>query len=109
MRDLPLVLQLETTVSATKIVQPHGQPAHPAVIAQGLRKGQGLAHLALIAQATRAIMPLHHTRVDVRIAQQGQDVLAPRFAIEGTDFDPLDPPPLIVFFHLTIGQALRPA
>lgn len=36
-------------------------------------------------------------------------MLQPGFAIEGTHFDPLDPAFLIVFFHLPIGQALRPA
>lgn len=93
----------------TNVIQPHGEPAHPAVIARCFRKSQGLTHLVLIAQATRAVMPLHHTRVDVLIAQQGQNALEPRFVIEGAHFDPLDPTSLIVFFYLTIGQALRPA
>jgi hypothetical protein len=30
-------------------------------------------------------------------------------AIEGSDFDPLDPPALILFFHLAIGQSWWPA
>ena len=46
-------------------------------------------------------MPLHHARVDVLIAQQGQDVLEPCFALEGTHVDPLDSTSLRVFFHLT--------
>jgi len=47
--------------------------------------------------------------VDTLIAQQGQDGLGPGFAIEGADFDSLDPPSFIIFFHLSIGQALGPA
>jgi hypothetical protein len=36
-------------------------------------------------------MTLYHTGVDMPVAQHGQDVLEPRFAIEGPHFDPLDP------------------
>ena len=62
---------LEAAMPLTKVIQPYGEPAHPAVRARGFRKGQSLAHLALIAQATRAVMTLHDTRVDVLIAQEG--------------------------------------
>ena len=74
---------------------------HPAVRAQRFRTGQGLAHHVLMAPATRALMPLHHTRVDGRIAQQGQDVRAPCFAIAGPH---IAPPPLRRFFHLPRGN-----
>src|SRR5215472_2694682 len=96
-------------MAPTEVIQSHGEPAHPAVIPWGFREGQGLAHLALIAQATGAVMTPHHTGVDMPVAQQGQDVLEPRFTIEGTHFNPLNPSLLIVLFHLPIGQALRPA
>jgi len=36
-------------------------------------------------------------------------MLQTRFAIEGADFDPLNPTPFIVFFHLPRGAALGPA
>ena len=32
-----------------------------------------------------------------------------RFAIEDPDFDPLNPTPFLLFFHLPIGQSLGPA
>jgi len=96
-------------MAPTKVIQSHREPAHPAVIPWGFREGEGLAPLALIAQTTRAVMAFHHAGIDMPVAQQGQDVLEPRFAIESTHFDPLDPPLLIVFFHLPLGQALWPA
>lgn len=92
-----------------KVLEPHREPAHPAVGARCVRKGQRLAHLALVAQATRAVLPLPHTRVHGGIAQHGQDVLAPRFAIEGAPCNPLDPAPLILFLSLPLGHPLRPA
>jgi hypothetical protein len=36
-------------------------------------------------------------------------VFQPGFVIKHADFDPLDPPPFILFFHLPIGSALGPA
>src|SRR5262245_44217751 len=54
-------------------------------------------------------MTLHHTGVDMPVAQQAQDVLEPRFTIEGPHCNPLHPSLLIRLFHLPIGQALRPA
>ena len=40
---------------------------------------------------------------------QGQHVLQPRFALEASDCDPLNPTPFLLFFHLPIGQAVGPA
>src|SRR6185503_5131959 len=79
------------------------------MIARDFGEDQGLTHLPLVAQATRAIMPFDDTGIHLLIAQQGQHMLYTSFAIEGSDFTPLDPTPFIVFFHLPIGQALGPA
>src|SRR5215469_7654951 len=96
-------------MAPTAVIQSHGEPAHPAVIPWGLRDGPSLAHLALIAQATGAVMTLHHPGVDLPRAQPGQDGLAPRFPIEGTHCKPLHPSLLIGLFPLPIGPAVRPA
>src|SRR5215510_3199127 len=64
MRDIRLVLDLQAPMPLTKVVQPYREPTHPAVIPRHFGKDQRLTHLALIAQATGPIMPLHHTRVN---------------------------------------------
>ena len=63
MRDRRLVPALQAAVSTTEIVEPYREPTHPAVIPRRFGKGQGLPDLALIAQATRPVMTLDHTRV----------------------------------------------
>ena len=55
------------------------------------------------------MMALPHPRIDRLLAPQGQDRLAPRFALEGTHGAPLDPPLLRVFLHLPIGPPWGPA
>jgi hypothetical protein len=54
------------------------------------------------------MMPFDDAGIHLLITQQGQDVLQAGFAIQSSNFDPLDPMPFIVFFHLPIGQALGP-
>src|SRR5919202_3255465 len=93
----------------TKVIEPHREPTHPAVIPRHFGEGQRLPHLPLIPQATSPIMPFDDAGINLLIAQQGQHMFQPRFAIEHADFDPLNPTPFIVFFHLPIGQALGPA
>jgi hypothetical protein len=39
----------------TKVIERYGEPTHPSVRPMRLGKGQGLAHLTLIAQATRTM------------------------------------------------------
>jgi hypothetical protein len=51
----------------TKVLQSHGEPTPPAVLPWGLRASERLAHLPLLAQATRAVMPLHHAGGDALI------------------------------------------
>ena len=63
MVDLGLLLALHAAVSVTEIVQPHREPAPPAVIPRHFGKRQGLAYLALIAEATGAVMALAPTLV----------------------------------------------
>jgi len=63
MRDLRLVLDLQAPLPVTEVVQPYREPTHPAVIPRRFGKGQGLMHIAVIAQANGPIMPLHHARV----------------------------------------------
>jgi hypothetical protein len=48
-------------------------------------------------------MPFDDTGIALLRAQQCQDVFQPGLAIEGADVHPLDPLPLIVFFHRPIG------
>lgn len=67
-----LVFDSQTAMGSAKVVLHHREPTHPAVIAARLGKGQGLSHLALIVQATRSIVTLHHTRIDLVIAKQRQ-------------------------------------
>ena len=69
MRYLARLLDLQTAVSPTEIVEPDREPTHPAVIPRRFGKSQRLTHLALIAQATGAVMPLHHTGVNDVVAE----------------------------------------
>lgn len=93
----------------TKVVQPHREPTHPPVIPWHFGEGQRLADLPLIPQATGPVMPFDDAGMNLFVAQQGQHVFQPRFAIEDPDFDPLNPTPFLLFFHLPIGQSLGPA
>src|SRR5688572_20276731 len=58
MRNLRLVLDLQTAMGVTEIVQSYREPTHPAVIPRRFGKSQRLTPLALIAQATGAILPV---------------------------------------------------
>ena len=69
MMHLRVLLEGPAPRRAAKIVESYGEPTHPLVIATCLRKGQGLAHLALIPQAAGTIMTLHPTRMNLFIAQ----------------------------------------
>ena len=68
MSDLRLVLDFHAPMSVAEIVQPHREPTPPAVIPRCFGKGQGLTHLALIAQATGSVMTLYRTRVHSLVA-----------------------------------------
>src|SRR5262245_11063019 len=109
MRDLPRGLDLQATVSATEIVQPHREPTHPAVVPRRFGNGQGLPGLALIAHATGPVVTLYHTRVDDVIAEEIQDMLEVGFAMHDPYLSAFNATPFIVFFALPIGSALGPA
>jgi hypothetical protein len=79
MRDMPLVLDLQTTMSVAEIIQPHREPTHPAVIPRCFGKGERLAHLALITQATGPVMTLHRTRMNDCVAYNGSSPLKRRY------------------------------
>ena len=51
-------------------------------------------------------MPSDDTGIHWLIAEQGQHVFHPGFAIEDGSFDSLEHMPFIVFFHLPIGESL---
>src|SRR5262245_31257628 len=91
-----------------EVVQPHREPAHPAVVPARCGKGQGLPDLALVPQATGPIMPFDDTRVNDFVPEEGQDMLQMRLAMHRSHLHPLDPTALVDFLHLSIGQALRP-
>src|SRR5215831_4066606 len=109
MSNIPLVSDLQATVSVTEIVPPHREPAHPAVIARRCGTGQRLPDLALMAQAAGPMMPLHHTRVDDVVPEEIQAVLQASFAMHDAHRYSFHPTPFILFFDLPIGQPLRPA
>src|SRR5262245_12042446 len=109
LRDMPLVLDLQTAMSVAAIVQPHREPTHPAVIPRRFGKGERLAHLALITQATGPVMTLHRTRIDDCGAEKIQDMLQTGFPMHDPHLYPLNPPPFILFLHLSIGPSLGPA
>ena len=50
------LMDFHAPMSVAEIVQPHREPTPPAVIPRCFGKGQGLTHLALIAQATGSVM-----------------------------------------------------
>ena len=93
----------------TKVVQPHREPTHPPVIPWYFGKGQRLPNLPLIPQATGPVMPFDDAGIDRLIAQQRQHVFHSGFAIKDAAFDPRNPTSFLLFFHLAVGQALRPA
>ena len=104
MMDPRLLLDLQAPMPPAKIVQRHRQPTHLAVRASCFGKGEGLADLAPVAQATRAVLPLHDPRVDMLIPQQVQHMIEARFPPDHPHVDPRDLAPFIAFFHLAIGQ-----
>jgi hypothetical protein len=92
----------------TDIVQSHGEPTHPAGIAGRFGKGQGLAHLAAVAPATRAMMPLHDTCIDLLIPESVQHLVETGCAPHRPHIDPYDPTAFVDFVHVPIRPALRP-
>ena len=67
MGHLVCLIDFQTAVKPTEIVEAHRQPTHPAVIAPGFRKRQGLADFTLVTEPTGAVVTLYHTRVDLRV------------------------------------------
>ena len=62
-------------MGSAEVILYHGEPTHPAVIAACLGKRQRLSPRALIVEAARPIMTLHHTRIDLLVAKQRQHML----------------------------------
>ena len=96
-------------MSATQVLQPHGEPTPPPRKARDGGAGQGLAHLPFVAQATRPLLPFHAPGLHRLGAQPSHHMFQPGCASEGADCHPCEPPPCIVFFHLPLGQAVGPA
>ena len=69
MDHLAVLLDPQTAMRLTEVVEPHREPTHPAVIPLRFGKGQRLAHLPLVPQATGSVMPFDDTRIDLLIAQ----------------------------------------
>jgi hypothetical protein len=109
MLHLPLLDTFSAALPPTTVVQPHREPTPPPGIPWHFGAGQRLPDLPLIPPATGPGMPFDDAGMHLRIPQQGQPVLQPRFPREAPDFDPLHPTPRIVFFHLPRGQSLGPA
>src|SRR5687768_8916287 len=106
---LACLLDFQTAVRPTEIVESHREPTHPAVIAMRFGKGQRLAHLALVAQATGAIVTFHHTGIDLLVAQEIEHMGKPGFAMHRSHLNSCNPSAFIVFLDLAIRQALPPA
>jgi hypothetical protein len=68
-----------------EVIERYGEPTHPLVIPPRFGKGEGFAHLPLIAQATRAVMSFHDTRVDLFIPEQVQHMVETRFPPDHLD------------------------
>ena len=68
MRDLLPLFNLQAAMRPAKVVERYRQPTHPPVISVGFGKGERLAYLALIAQATGPIVTFHDTRIDLLLA-----------------------------------------
>jgi len=96
-------------MSAAEVLQPHRAPTHPAVRAHRCGQGQGLTRFPLMVQATGPVMPLPHPRLDDFGTEERQDVCSTGCAMHPPPLHPLDAPPLLVFFSLSIGPALGPA
>ena len=100
--SLRILSLLEAAMPSAKVIEPPREPTHPPGIPVRFGEGQGLPDLPLIPSATGPVMPFDDTGIHLLIAQQVPHVFEAGFAIEGTDLDPLDPPPLILFVHLPI-------
>src|SRR5262249_6796401 len=109
MGHLVRLLDYQTAVRPTEIVEAHRQPTHPAVIAPGLRQCQGLADFPLVTETAGAVVTLYHTRVDLLVPQEIQHMLQTGFAMDCSDFNALHPTTFVRLFHLPIGQPLAPA
>jgi hypothetical protein len=106
--DLRVCLDLQAAMRPTKMVQSSRKPTPPARIPLGVGKGQGLTSLAPVAQTTRAVMPCHDTRIALFLPEYVHHRLQTRFPPEHPDIDALDVTLGGDFFHVAIGQPLRP-
>src|SRR5918996_1163853 len=104
MMDSGLILDSQTAMGSAKVVLHHREPTHPAVISARLGKRQGLSHLTLIVEAGPAIFKLHHTRIDLVIAQQRQGMLELGLAPNHLEVNPIAGG----FNNLPIRQPLGP-
>jgi hypothetical protein len=96
-------------MSPTEVVQPHGEPTHPLVIARHFGEGQGLSHLALVAQPTGAVVPFHDTCVHLLVAERGEHMFKTCFALHRSYLYSCHPTAFVAFLDLAVGQALSPA
>jgi hypothetical protein len=96
-------------MGSTEIVEPHGEPTHPAMITKRFGKRQGLAHLALVASTTGAMVTLPHTRVDRCGAPQGEHMLQSGFAMHGSHLNVIHPTAAVALFDVPGGETLAPA
>jgi len=70
-----VVLHLQAAMSPAKVISHHRYLTHPSVIPRHFGKGEGPSHFALIPQAIGAMMTLAPTRMDLMVAEHGQDPL----------------------------------
>jgi hypothetical protein len=108
MRPLGLLPALEAAVRVTEVIKPHREPTPPPVIPVRFGKGQHLTYLVLVAQAAGAVVPFHHTRVNLLVTQEIQHMRKPRFAMDHVHLYPLNPRAFVAFLDLAVGQALSP-
>src|SRR5215471_12751492 len=88
MSHLPFVLALQAPMCVTAIVQSDCEPPHPPVLSSRFGKGQRLTPLALVAQAAGPVVPCHHTRVALRVAQEREPMRPTRCAMPCSHLSP---------------------
>ena len=102
MSHLVPLLDFHTAVRPAEIVEAHRQPTHPTVIPWCFRKGEGLAHLALIAQTTGAGVTLDHTRVHQLVTQEIPHMRKTGFAMYRSSFNAIHPTTYVGLFGIVL-------